>query len=118
MDLREANACACAGAHTRWSVVSRLLLGLQRQRSCCFQERRKGAMWALWKTRNKRTIENNFMFNTKGVMYASVANLQKWSALLKQQEQVKMEETINKMKRWPENFSTNAVLMAEVGEIV
>ncbi|WVZ95419.1 hypothetical protein U9M48_041187 [Paspalum notatum var. saurae] len=74
-------------------------------------------LWAMWKTRNKRSIENNFMINTVGVMYASVANLQNWRPLLRQQEQGEMEKMIEKMRSWLENFPTNAVLTSDVGEL-
>lgn len=54
-----------------------------------------GFMWAIWRTRNKMTIEKKFPKSASNVMFYGISFLQKWRILLKEGDRTKLETVLD-----------------------
>ncbi|CAN6210841.1 unnamed protein product [Urochloa humidicola] len=73
--------------------------------------------WALWRNRNKMAIEQKFSSSSTSIIFVGISFLQRWKALLKPDDQLKVDGTIDKMMNWLKNFSTSAGMVSDIVEL-
>jgi hypothetical protein len=73
--------------------------------------------WSLWTVRNKMAIEHTFPKAPVDVMYAAVSLMQRWSLLLKEQDEERMDQVVGNILSWLKAFQPNPILQSDVAEI-
>jgi len=61
-------------------------------------------LWALWTSRNKRAIEGKFPTSPSELLFKTNAFLQRWMALLRERDKVKIMEWCGAMRGRTESF--------------
>jgi hypothetical protein len=74
-----------------------------------------GVAWAIWKTRNKMAIENIYPANPLEVIYSGIMFVQSWRPRLKESDQGKVSEILEKMQDFGEIPAT--VHLSDIVEI-
>ena len=73
--------------------------------------------WSLWKSRNKMGIVRFFPNNPIDVLYHAVSFMQKWLRLLKQDDQVKLAETMLKIGNWLKDYFPLVTFPSDIVEL-
>uniref|UniRef100_A0A0A9FMG5 Reverse transcriptase zinc-binding domain-containing protein n=1 Tax=Arundo donax TaxID=35708 RepID=A0A0A9FMG5_ARUDO len=76
-----------------------------------------GLAWAIWKTRNKMSIEKKFPKSSSDAVFTGICFLQKWSILLKENDKLKIEVMIDKFKEWMKLFNPSVEMVSDIVEL-
>lgn len=74
-------------------------------------------MWAMWRTRNKMTIEKKFPKSSTKVLFYGVSFLQRWEVLLKGDDVTRLQRARSQVLNVLHNFPVSNTFVSDVVEL-